>query len=792
MSQSGKISSLLGQLSLEEKASLALGSDFWHTAPVPRLGIPEITMSDGPHGLRKQPGRGDHVGLSGSVPATCFPTAAALGSSWDPELIYRVGQALGREARAQDVAVILGPGINIKRSPLCGRNFEYFSEDPLLSGMLGAAMIQGVQSQGVGTSLKHYAANNQETDRLRVSADVDERTLREIYLAGFEHAVTRGRPWTVMCSYNKINGVYAAENAWLLTAILRGEWGFEGLVVSDWGAVDDRVAALAAGVDLEMPPNLGVSDAALVAAVRSNRLAEPTLDAAVGRVLRLVERATTPEKPALPVDADAHHALARAAATQCAVLLKNDDGILPLRPLPGDTVAVIGEFARTPRFQGAGSSQVNPTRVDLPLDEIRAGVPDGVEVAFAAGFGTGPGTGGTGHRDEQLAAEAVALAGRATTVLAFLGLPSAEESEGFDRVHMDLPASQTALLARLAEANPHVVVVLANGSAVRVSGWAEHAPAVLECWLSGQAAGGAVADLLLGVANPCGRLAETLPLRLEDNPSYLNFPGEAGHVRYGEGVFVGYRGYDAVGREVSYPFGHGLSYTSFGYDDLAVTVSGSADAYAGADAGNGPGSGTGSGTGPGELAVTVTCRVVNTGDRRGQEVAQLYVSDPEAAVARPLRELKAFTKVDLEPGEGASVEFTLAARDLSYWSPSARDWVLEGGRFELAVGASSRDIRLAATIDVASALAPLTLDGASTLEEWLADPAGSALLRTAIGTGPDGHPGGILGNEELLKVIGNFPISRLAAFPGLGISHSTVNELIAQISRRSNLVPPRL
>jgi beta-glucosidase len=755
---SGDVPSVLGQLTLEEKASLCLGSDFWHTAPVPRLGIPQITMSDGPHGLRKQPGRGDHVGISGSVPATCFPTACALGSSWDPDLVRRVGEALGREARAQDVAVVLGPGINIKRSPLCGRNFEYFSEDPLLSGVLGAAMIQGIQSQGVGASLKHYAANNQETDRLRISADVDERTLREIYLAGFEHAVTAAQPWTVMCSYNKINGVYASENPWLLTEVLRGEWGFDGLVVSDWGAVNDRVAALAAGLDLEMPPNLGVSDTALVAAVRAGLLGEPVLDAAVARVLRLVERATTAQ-PASPVDTDEHYALARDAASQCAVLLKNDDGILPLRPADGDTVAVIGEFARTPRFQGAGSSQVNPTRVDIPIDELRALVPDGAEVAFAAGFGIG-----ASDRDEQLADEAVALAGRATTVVVFLGLPAAEESEGFDRTHMDLPVNQTTLLARLAEVNANLIVVLANGSAVRLSDWATYAKAVLECWLSGQAAGGAVADLLLGTANPCGRLAETLPIRLEDNPSYLNFPGEDGHVRYGEGIFVGYRGYDALAREVSYPFGHGLSYTSFGYDGITARISGSADT--------------------GDLAITVACHVTNTGDRRGKEVVQLYVSDPEAAVARPLRELRAFTKVDLEPGDAATVEFTLAARDLSYWSPSARRWVLEGGRFELAVGASARDLRLSTTLDIAVPAQPGALESTSTLEEWLADPVGAVLLHKAIGTDETGRPGGILGNEELLKVIGNFPLNRLAAFPGLGVSHSAVDELVAQVADR--------
>jgi beta-glucosidase len=752
-------SSLLAELTLEEKASLCLGSDFWHTAPVERLSIPAIMVSDGPHGLRTQPDEADHVGISGSVPATCFPTACALASSWDPQLVRRIGAALGREARAQGVAVVLGPGINLKRSPLCGRNFEYFSEDPLVSGVLGAAMIDGVQSQGVGTSLKHYAANNQETDRLRVSAEVDERTLREIYLAGFERAVIQARPWTVMCSYNKVNGVYASEHAWLLTTVLRDEWGFDGLVVSDWGAVHDRVAALVAGLDLEMPPNRGVSDAAIVTAVRTGQLDEHVLDTAVARVLGLVDRATASPEPPPVLDADAHHALARAAATDCAVLLKNEDRLLPLRPSPGDTIAVIGEFARTPRYQGAGSSQVNPTRVDVTLNELRAGVPDGVEVTFAAGYGLD-----ASDHDEELAAEAVALASRAEVVVAFLGLPAADESEGFDRSHMDLPANQRALLARLADANPNLAVVLANGSAVRLSDWEQHAKAVLECWLSGQAAGGAVADLLLGAANPSGRLAETLPLRLEDTPSYLNFPGEAGQVRYGEGIFVGYRGYDALDRQVSYPFGHGLSYTSFGYADLTANVTGSHQ--------------------DNDLVVAVTCRVTNTGDRRGKEVVQLYVRDPEASVARPVRELKAFAKVDLDPGEATVMEFTLAARDLSYWSTRVNDWVLEGGEFELAVGASSRDLRLTTTVDIAAPPLPVRLDGMATLEEWLADPSGSALLHKAVGTDEDGRPKGILGNEELLPVIGNFPISSLAALPGLGFTHDLVHSLVEQVSAR--------
>jgi beta-glucosidase len=783
-------SSLLGELTLAEKASLCLGSDFWHTAAVSRLGIDAIAVSDGPHGLRKQPEGGDHVGLSGSLPATCFPTASALGSSFDPQLVERVGAALAQEARAQGVAVLLGPGINIKRSPLCGRNFEYFSEDPLVSGVLGAALVRGVQGGGVGACVKHFAANNQETDRLRVSADVDERALREIYLPGFERVVRQARPWTVMCSYNKVNGVYASEHHWLLTELLREEWGFDGLVMSDWGAVHDRVAALAAGLDLEMPPNSGVSDAAIVAAVRAGELDEELLDVAVSRVLRLLEQAgpdaddaasVNAESKAAGFDVDDHHALARAVATECAVLLKNDGELLPLRLAAGSTVAVVGEFARTPRYQGAGSSQVNPTRLDTALDELRALAPDGVEVAFAAGFDLdasfdpdasfdldgsfgldgGFGLDGSGP-DETLAAEACSLAARSTVVVAFLGLPAATESEGFDRGHLDLPANQLALLARLAAANSNLVVVLANGSAVRLSDWEQHAPAVLECWLSGQAAGGAVADLLLGIANPSGRLAETLPIRLADNPSYLNFPGEEGHVRYGEGIFVGYRGYDARLQPVSYPFGHGLSYTTFDYTDLTTDVTGRAE--------------------DDSLVVSVSCRIANSGPRAGREVVQLYLHDPECAVARPPRELKGFAKTAvLEPGQSEQVSFELSARDLSYWSTRQHGWVLEGGAFELSVGASSRDPRLTGTVAVTAPPVPVRLDGMATLQEWLAEPAGAALLREAIGYLPDGSPRGILGDEEMIRVIGNFPLSSLAAFPGLGIDQSTVDELIARL-----------
>jgi beta-glucosidase len=754
MTEQLDVARTVAELTLEEKASLCLGADFWHTASVDRLGVPAVMVADGPHGLRKQPDEADHAGLGGSNPATCFPTASALGSSWDVDLLRTVGEALGRETRAEDVAVLLGPGINIKRSPLCGRNFEYLSEDPLLSGVLGTAFVQGVQSQGVGTSLKHYAANNQETDRVRVSADVDERTLREIYLPAFERVVQQAQPWTVMCSYNRVNGVHVSQNPWLLTRVLREEWGFEGLVVSDWGAVHDRVAALAAGLDLEMPPQLGWSDRAVVEAVRSGDLDEALLDAAVTRVLSLVAR--SPEAyDGEPVDHEAHHVLARAAARECAVLLSND-GLLPLDLSAGATLAVIGEFARTPRFQGAGSSQVNPTRVDVALDQLRAGVPDGVEVAFAAGFGLVP-----GEDDDALAAEAVALAERADVAVLFLGLPTRDESEGFDRTHMDLPPEQVALLRRVAQANDRVVVVLANGSAVLTSPWQENAGAILECWLTGQAAGGAAADLLLGVANPSGRLAETIPVRLEDTPSFLNFPGDSGHVRYGEGVFVGYRGHDRSQQPVSFPFGHGLSYTSFAYDDLGVDVSGSQ-----AD---------------GTLAVTVTCRVTNSGERAGKEVAQLYVGDADASVARPPRELRGFTKLDLAPGESATATFTLTGRDLSYWSGSVRDWVLEPGEFDFAVGASSRDLRVSRTVYVDAPRVAPPLGPMSSLEEWLDDPDGAAALRGAFGTRPDGRLQGMLGDPELATVIGNFPMRSLAGFPNIDIDHATLDALVAQL-----------
>ena len=735
---------LLSELTVAEKASLTSGSSFWYTAAVERLGIPRIMVSDGPHGLRAQPGEGDHVGLGGSLPATCFPTASAVASTWNPDLLNRIGQALAQEARACNLSVILGPGINMKRSPLCGRNFEYFSEDPFLAGELAVGIVDGIQSRGVGTSVKHYAANNQETDRLRVDAQVDERTLREIYLPAFERVVTASRPWTIMCSYNKVNGTSASENSWLLQTVLRDEFGFEGLVVSDWGAVYHRVPAVLAGLDLEMPPALGRSPEAVVAAVESGELSTDVLDARVRKVLELVAKGM----PVLGVDesydAEAHHALAREAAAESVVLLKNG-GILPL---PSDaSIAVIGEFARTPRFQGAGSSQVNPTRVDVLLDALKAVHGD---VPFAAGYGIGETA-----NDEALLAEAKDVAASADTVVMVIGLPGADESEGFDRTHMDLPANQLTALKSVAAANPNVVVVLVNGSTVVLGDVTPHAKALVEAWLGGQAAGGAIADVLTGEVNPSGRLAESIPHRLEDNSSYFNFPGDSQVVRYGEGVFIGYRGYDKAAQDVAFPFGFGLSYTTFALSDLDVAVHGSAA--------------------QGTLAATVTVTVANTGAVDGAEVVQVYVEDKEATVARPVRELKGFAKVHLAAGASRTVSIELDQRAFAFWSVISGEWAVEAGDFVIAVGRHSRDLPLMRTVTVEAPRLAGPLNRDSTLQEWMSDPVGQQLIEREVA---NGQPATVL-ERELVHVIGNMPMSTLANFDGMSLDHDALDRVAA-------------
>ena len=743
-------------LTLEEKASLTSGADFWTTKAIDRLGIPSVMMTDGPHGLRKQSGSTDHLGLASSVPATCFPPAVGIGSSFDPEIIERVGAAIGVEAAIENVAVVLGPGINIKRSPLCGRNFEYFSEDPIVSGILGAASVRGIQSKGVGTSLKHFAANNQEFDRMRASSDVDPRPLREIYLRGFERVVKDAAPWTVMCSYNKLNGVWTSEDPWLLTSVLRDDWGFDGLVVSDWGAVNERVVGVAAGLDLEMPASGGRTDAQLVAAVRAGTLPESVLDTAAARAIDLVRKAG--ERPAVagPLDVDAHHALAREAAGRSIVLLKNDGALLPLAA--DQKVAVIGAFATEPRFQGAGSSLINPTRVDNALDELR--VVGGENVSYAAGFAVeGGAVEASGRTAEELRAEAVGVARTADVAVLFLGLPAAEESEGFDRDHIDLPAEQLAVLDAVLEVNPRVVVVLSNGGVVALP-FADRVPAIIESWLLGQAGGGAVADVLYGAVNPSGKLTETVPVRLEDNPSFGNFPGEFGHVRYGEGLLVGYRWYDAKGLDVTFPFGHGLSYTTFEYTGATAEV--------GADGG-----------------IVVRLDVTNSGDRDGREVVQVYVAPTTSIVQRAPRELKAFSSVALAAGETRSVELVVRREDLAYWDIRVDRWVVEGGEYTVEVAASSRDIRSRVSVEISGDAVHQELTMNSSVGDLMTHPIAGPIVQQALGglmggLGGDAAAASMMPNDEAMqKMMASFPIGRLAGFPGLPVDFAQIEQLIA-------------
>ncbi|MFD8430344.1 glycoside hydrolase family 3 C-terminal domain-containing protein [Streptomyces coelicoflavus] len=753
-------------LTTAQKASLTSGAGDFVTEAVGD--IPALSLSDGPHGLRlpKEEGDGGQLDLHSAAPATCFPPAVALGSSWDRDLARRVATAIATEARAHGVHVVLGPGINIKRSPLCGRNFEYFSEDPFLTAELGGAMVRGLQEGGVGAALKHYAANNQETDRMRVSADIDERPLREIYLRAFERIVRRDRPWSVMAAYNALNGVPLSENRRLLTDILRTEWGFDGVVMSDWGAVRDRVAALYAGLDLQMPGTHGRTDREVVAAVESGELAIDDLDASVARLALLARRATAgaAATPAAPVPYEDHHLLAREAAERCVVLLRNESSLLPLNPTAG-TVAVIGELARAPRYQGAGSSQVTPTRLDTPLESLRE-FAQGARVEFAQGYRpTGdedPAVGEDPAADEELAANAERLAARSDTVLLFLGLPARDESEGFDRDHIDLPAAQLALLDRVHAANPHVAVVLSNGGVVRTSDWHEKVPALVEGWLLGQGGGSALARVLYGHADPSGRLAETIPLRLEDSPSHLSFPGEEGHVRYGEGVFVGYRGHDRRGDEVAFPFGHGLSYTTFAHSGLSAVAQ---------DEGR---------------RIEVRVRVTNTGVRPGREVVQVYSRAPEdSKVARPVRELRGFATVDLEAGESREALVELGRADLAHYSEREGGWFVEGGTYRIEVGASSRDIRCTVDLPVAGDASRARLTGRNTLGEWLSHPVGGPVLLDAFASGRSTRSQagpGALADPVMRRFLAGMPLEVVAEFPQSPVPPSQIPVLCERVA----------
>ncbi|MGV0813855.1 glycoside hydrolase family 3 C-terminal domain-containing protein [Mycolicibacterium boenickei] len=730
----------IAALDLTEQAALGSGASFWTTKAIGQ--VPSIVLTDGPHGVRRQSGSvADHLGISGSEPATCFPPAVGLSQTWDPQLVERIGQALGDESRALGVHVLLGPGINIKRDPRCGRNFEYYSEDPLLSGVLGAAWVRGVQSRGVGASLKHFAANNSEHDRMRASSDIDERTLREIYLRGFERVVREAAPWTVMCSYNRINGVSAAANAWLLTTVLRDEWGFDGVVVSDWGAVADRVSAVAAGLDLEMPTTGGISDAEVVSAVHAGKLTADAVARAAGRVAALAGKSAEKDSTATTFDIDAHHQLAREAARQAIVLLKNDDDLLPLAP---SSVAVIGALAQEPRYQGGGSSHVNPTRLDVPLDEIGRLAGDH-PVSYCTGTDI---------------ADAVTAAESAATAIVFLGLTAEEESEGYDREHIDLPAAQLDLLRAVVEAQPRTVVVLSHGGVVRLDTVADLAPAIVDGALLGQAGGGALADVLFGVANPSGRLAETVPLRLQDCPAFLNFPSESSHTVYGERMFVGYRWYDARELAVAFPFGHGLSFTTFDYSDLELTVAAE--------------------------GVSVRLTVTNTGSRSGREVAQVYAGLPGSQLSRPPRWLAGFAAVTVEPGQSCVVDIPIGRTDLAYWNSDAGRWVVEPGDYVVSVGASSRDLRLTATVTLAGDEPTRPLTRESTLGEILADPAAAQTILATLGSAsPFGAVDSALG-IDMLRMLESVPIGRMAAFSAGKVTHEQLDELLAGInSQRS-------
>jgi beta-glucosidase len=732
--QYGEIDDLVRELTLEEKAKLVVGRDFWTTEPIERLDIPSVWVSDGPTGLRK-PAVSTSIGMADdTLPATCFPTESALAASWDTDLVRAVGRAIGEECAANDVHVLLGPGVNLKRSPLCGRNFEYFSEDPILSGELAVAFVDGVQSVGVGTSVKHFAGNEQETARFTIDSQIDERPLRELYLRPFEIAVHRAAPWTLMAAYNLLNGEHCTENRTLLHDIARDDWGFDGIIVSDWGGVTDIVGAIDAGLNLEMP-HARNSDL-IVRAVNEGRLAEERLDEAVRPLLRFIFNAVAQHRSNVRADLESHHALARRAAAESAVLLKNAGDILPLSPDAG--IAVIGAFAREPRFQGGGSSHVHPVRVDTAFDTLQSFMRE--PIAYATGYGP------EGAYDEALQAEAVQVAAASRVALLFVGLPDSYENEGRDRFDIDLPASHNALIEAVADVQPNTVVVLTNGAAVTMP-WASRVAAILEGWLGGEAGGAAIADILVGDVTPSGKLSETFPARLIDTPTALSFPGDGlGTARYDEGLYIGYRWYDARDIEPLFPFGHGLSYTTFAYDNLTIDRESFTE---------------------GET-LTVTVEVRNTGTRRGAEVVQLYVHEHSPRLPRPHKELRAFARVALEPGESRTVPLTLTGASFAYWEPRSHRWEITPGTFDLLVGSSSRDIRLSTAVHVTPAepfippVGPTSLVG-----EWITHPVAGPLLRPLLEERARAHAEETGEVADLSHYIFGMPIQKLVDWGAL-------------------------
>ncbi|MGM0922966.1 MAG: beta-glucosidase [Bacillota bacterium] len=751
------INNIIAKLTLEEKASLCSGEDFWTTKGIDRLDIPSILMTDGPHGLRKQEGDSDHLGLNKSVPATCFPTAAGIASSWNRELIQQVGKALGKESQSEGVSVLLGPGANIKRSPLCGRNFEYFSEDPYLTGEMAAAHINGVQSQGVGTCLKHFAVNNQEHRRMTTDAVVDERTLREIYLTGFEIAVKKAQPWTVMSAYNKLNGTYCSENEYLLTSILKEEWGHEGIVVSDWGAVNEAEKSVAAGMELEMPASYGAGKKRIIEAVENGTLSEKVLDEAVERLLKVIFKAASSQVTGMTYDTDAHHQLARDVAAESMVLLKNEDQILPLSS--GSNIAVIGDMAEHVRYQGGGSSHIHPTKLDSPLQELIKLAGDQLKVTFARGYDVNQDV----AEEKTLLLEGIERAESADLAVLFVGLPERYESEGYDREHLRIPPNQVELIESIVSVQPNTVVVLSNGSAIEMP-WAHKVKGILEAYLGGQAAGGAIADLLFGVKNPSGKLAETFPKKLKDTPSYLFYPGDGDRVEYHEGIFTGYRYYDAKDVSPLFPFGFGLSYTNFEYSNLTIDGKEVTD----------------------QDTVTVRLTVKNMGKQFGKEIVQLYVRDINSSVSRPEKELKGFNKVALKPGEEKIVTFELDKRSFAYYNTDLADWHVESGEFEILIGKSSREILLKDTVKIISTeeIIPV-FHRNTTLGELMKNPKTAPILQhlqSMMGGDADVNPSDSVSVEMMEAMMRYMPLRGLIAFSQGKLSEEMLSQLIYQFN----------
>ncbi len=696
-----KIKELIQQMTLEEKAGLCSGLDFWRTKPVERLGIPSVAVSDGPHGLRKQSEAADHLGVNDSIKAVCFPAGCALAASFDRKVLTQLGETIGEECQAEDVSTILGPAVNIKRSPLCGRNFEYYSEDPLVSTELAAAFIQGVQSKHVGTSIKHFAANNQEYHRMTSDSVLDERTLREIYLAAFEGAVKKAKPWTVMNSYNKINGTYAGENKFLLTDVLRKDWGFDGYVMTDWGAVNDRVKGLEAGCELEMPHASDYTDQEIAEAVKRGALSESVLDEAVERMLNIVFRYAENRDVQAKFQYEKDHETARKLAEESLVLLKNEEDILPLSK--EKKIVFIGKFAQSPRYQGGGSSHINSFKTTSALDAVS----EYPHVTYAQGYLDQRGAG----EDETLVQEALLKAKEADVAVIFAGLPDYFESEGYDRTHMQMPEHQNRLIAQVAEVQPNTVVVLHNGAPVEMP-WIHQVKGVLEAYLGGQAVGEAVVNVLFGQVNPSGKLAETFPLRLEDTPCYLTYGGEHDQSVYTEGVFVGYRYYVSRNMPVLFPFGHGLSYTTFSYSHLALEKKTMKDTD----------------------TLMVSVDVTNTGNCAGKEVVQLYVAPPAGPVKRPVRELRAFEKILLQPGETRTVSFELDKRSFSFWDVRIHDWMASTGAYTIEIGKSAQEMLLSETVQLESTTyVPKIFSLNSTMGEIMADPKGKIIMEQAMG-----------------------------------------------------------